>query len=210
MRARTFLLILLALVLWGREAQGRGSTETWVEAMGTTLSCTLDVVLPSRIRRTSGTQTSWTTTCTTCPTSTPNMGHRGPSQDRGGLQQATYEEAKAALKALKPGLKLMNQSVLKSLEEGLEEPDAPSPGTSADTEGSLPQHQLHRERQQSPGPTHTQRTALDELLAASPLGSHGAARHRIPSAQGHGLSSLTDAPASFATELGIKQLAMTG
>ena len=71
-----------------------------------------------------------------------------PSQDRGGLQQATYEEAKAALKALKPGLKLMNQSALKSLEEGLEEPDAPSPGTDADTEGFLPQHQLHRERQQ--------------------------------------------------------------
>ena len=45
MRARTSLLILLALVLWGREAQGRGSTETWVEAMGTTLSCTLDAVL---------------------------------------------------------------------------------------------------------------------------------------------------------------------
>ncbi len=33
----------------------------------------------------------------------------------------TYEEAKAALKALKPGLKLMNQSALRSLEEGLEE-----------------------------------------------------------------------------------------
>ncbi len=33
----------------------------------------------------------------------------------------TYEEAKATLKALKPGLKLMNQSALKSLEEGLEE-----------------------------------------------------------------------------------------
>ncbi len=30
----------------------------------------------------------------------------------------TYEEAKAALKALKPGLKLMNQSALRSLEEG--------------------------------------------------------------------------------------------
>ena len=37
--ARTFLLILLAMVLWGREAQGRGSTETWVSP------CTLDVVL---------------------------------------------------------------------------------------------------------------------------------------------------------------------
>ena len=39
MRARTFLLILLALVLWGRGVQGRGSTETWVSP------CTLDVVL---------------------------------------------------------------------------------------------------------------------------------------------------------------------
>ena len=34
----------------------------------------------------------------------------------------TYEEAKATLKALKPGLKLMNQSALKSLEEGLKKP----------------------------------------------------------------------------------------
>ena len=33
----------------------------------------------------------------------------------------TYAEAKAALDALKPGLKLMNQSALRSLEEGLEE-----------------------------------------------------------------------------------------
>jgi transposase-like protein len=33
----------------------------------------------------------------------------------------TYEEAKAALNALKPGLELMNQSALRSLEEGLEE-----------------------------------------------------------------------------------------
>ncbi len=33
----------------------------------------------------------------------------------------TYAEAKAALNALKPGLKLMNQSALRSLEEGLEE-----------------------------------------------------------------------------------------
>ena len=35
--------------------------------------------------------------------------------------KATYDEAKAALNALKPGLKLMNQSALRSLEEGLEE-----------------------------------------------------------------------------------------
>ena len=35
--------------------------------------------------------------------------------------QATYEEAKAALEALKPGLELTNQSALHSLEEGLEE-----------------------------------------------------------------------------------------
>ena len=33
----------------------------------------------------------------------------------------TYAEAKAALDALKPGLKLMNESALRSLEEGLEE-----------------------------------------------------------------------------------------
>ena len=45
MKERTFLLILLALVLWGRGVQGRGSTETWVEATDTTSSCTLDVVL---------------------------------------------------------------------------------------------------------------------------------------------------------------------
>ena len=35
--------------------------------------------------------------------------------------QPTYQEAKAALEALKPGLELMNQSALRSLEEGLEE-----------------------------------------------------------------------------------------
>ena len=35
--------------------------------------------------------------------------------------QPTYEEAKAALEALKPSLQLMNQSALRSLEEGLEE-----------------------------------------------------------------------------------------
>ena len=35
--------------------------------------------------------------------------------------QPTYEEAKAALEALKPGLQLRNQSALRSLEEGLEE-----------------------------------------------------------------------------------------
>ena len=34
---------------------------------------------------------------------------------------STYEEARAALKALKPGLQLMNQSALRSLEEGQEE-----------------------------------------------------------------------------------------
>ena len=39
MRARTFLLILLALVLWGRGVHGRGSDSTWVSP------CTLDVVL---------------------------------------------------------------------------------------------------------------------------------------------------------------------
>ncbi len=33
----------------------------------------------------------------------------------------TYEEAKAALESLKPELKLMNQSAVTSLEEGLEE-----------------------------------------------------------------------------------------
>lgn len=36
-------------------------------------------------------------------------------------RKSTYEEAKAALEALKPGLKLMNQSALHSLEEGFEE-----------------------------------------------------------------------------------------
>ena len=39
MRARTFLLILLALVLWGRGVHGRGSDSIWVSP------CTLDVVL---------------------------------------------------------------------------------------------------------------------------------------------------------------------
>ena len=39
-----------------------------------------------------------------------------------------------------------------------------------------------------------QSAALDQLITASPLGSHGAARYRTTSAQGHRLSPSADAP----------------
>ena len=108
-----------------------------------------------------------------------------------------YEAAKAALDALKPGLKLMNQSALHSLEEGMEETlTLHRLGLTPMLKDSLPHHQLHRERQQSPGAAHTQRATLDQLITASPLGSHGTARHRTTSAQGQGLSPSADAPAS--------------
>ena len=61
-------------------------------------------------------------------------------------------------------------------------PHPPSVGTDADTQGFLPHHQLHRERQQSPGAAHPQRTAMDQLITAPPLGSLGTARHRTTSA----------------------------
>ena len=62
--------------------------------------------------------------------------------------QPTYEEAKAALEALKPGLELMNQSALRSLEEGLEETlTLHRFGTDAMLKDSFRNHQLHRERQ---------------------------------------------------------------
>ena len=62
------------------------------------------------------------------------------------------------------------------------DPHTPSLGTDADAQGFLPHHQLHRERQQSPGAAHAQRTAMDQLITAPPLGSHGTARHRTTSA----------------------------
>ncbi len=66
--------------------------------------------------------------------------------------QATYEEAKAALEALKPGLELTNHPPCAALEEGLEETlTLPPFGADADAEEFLPYHQLYRERQRSPG-----------------------------------------------------------
>ena len=61
-------------------------------------------------------------------------------------------------------------------------PHPPSVGTDADAQGFLPHHQLHRERQQSPGTAHPQRTAMDQLITAPPLGRLGSARHRTTSA----------------------------
>ena len=72
---------------------------------------------------------------------------------------STYEEARAALEALKPGLQLMNQSALRSLEEGQQET------LTLHRLGLMPM--LYRERQQSPGAVDAQRAALDELVAAS-------------------------------------------
>ena len=95
----------------------------------------------------------------------------------------TYEAAKKALAALKPSLELMNQSALHSLEEGMEETlTLHRLGLTPMLKGFLPHHQLHRERQQSPGAAHAQRTAMDQLITAPPLGSHGTARHRTTSA----------------------------
>ena len=45
MRIPAFLFFLLISILWESGAYGRGSTQTWVEAMDSAPSCTLDVVL---------------------------------------------------------------------------------------------------------------------------------------------------------------------
>ena len=56
----------------------------------------------------------------------------------------TYEGARKSLQALKPELKLMNQSALRSLEEGMEETfDAASPRPDADAGPVLSHDQLH-------------------------------------------------------------------
>ena len=107
----------------------------------------------------------------------------------------TYEEAKATLKALKPGLKLMNQSALKSLEEGQEETlTLHRLGLMPMLKDSFRTTNCIENVNSLLGPAHAQRATLDELLAASPLGSHGAARHRGPTAQSQGLPPPVDAP----------------
>ena len=95
----------------------------------------------------------------------------------------TYEAAKKALAALKTEFGA-DESVRPAQPRGRygRDPHTPSLGTDADAQGFLPHHQLHRERQPSPGAAHAQRTAMDQLITAPPLGSHGTARHRTTSA----------------------------
>ena len=123
-----------------------------------------------------------------------------------------YAAAKAALDALKPGLKLMNQSALGSPRGRLRrDPHAPPVGADADAQGFLPHHQLHRERQPCTGAVDPQRAALDQLITASPLGSHGAARYRTTVCAGSEAFTICRCSGKrYRAELGIKQFAMTG
>ena len=119
------------------------------------------------------------------------------SQDGGGLRQTEIRGGQGGTGRAQTGLEV-DESVRPTQPRGRHgrDPHTPSVGTDADAQGFLPHHQLHRERQQSPGAAHTQRATLDQLITASPLGSHGTARHRTTSAQGQGLSPSADAPAS--------------
>ena len=98
----------------------------------------------------------------------------------------TYAAAKAALDALKPGLKLMNQSALGSLEEGFEET------LTLHRLGLMPMLKdsfrttncIENVNSLFTGAVDPQRAALDQLITAPPLGRHGAARYRTTSAQG--------------------------
>ena len=109
----------------------------------------------------------------------------------------TYAAAKAALDALKPGLKLMNQSALGSLEEGFEETLTlhrlglmPMLKDSFRTTNGI--ENVNRLLAQL---THNVRRWTNSSQR-QPLGSHGAARYRTTSAQGQRLSPSADAPAS--------------
>ena len=116
---------------------------------------------------------------------------------RGGLRQTEIRGGQGGTGRAQTGLEV-DESVRPTQPRGRHgrDPHTPSVGTDADAQGFLPHHQLHRERQQSPGAAHAQRATLDQLITASPLGSHGTARHRTTSAQGQGLSPSADAPAS--------------
>ena len=123
----------------------------------------------------------------------------------------TYEEAKATLKALKPGLKLMNQSALKSLEEGLEE--------------TLTLHRLGlmpmlKDSFRTTNCIENVNSLLGQLTRNVRHWTNSSQRHRwaatalldiedrLRRVKGyHHLSTLRQA---LQTELGIKQLAMTG
>ncbi len=123
----------------------------------------------------------------------------------------TYEEAKATLKALKPGLKLMNQSALKSLEEGLEE--------------TLTLHRLGlmpmlKDSFRTTNCIENVNSLLGQLTRNVRHWTNSSQRHRwaatalldiedrLRRVKGyHHLSTLRQA---LQTKLGIKQLAMTG
>ena len=104
------------------------------------------------------------------------------SQDGGGLRQTEIRGGQGGTGRAQTGLEV-DESVRPTQPRGRHgrDPHTPSVGTDADAQGFLPHHQLHRERQQSPGAAHTQRATLDQLITASPLGSHGTARHRTTS-----------------------------
>ena len=125
--------------------------------------------------------------------------------------QPTYEEAKAALEALKPGLELMNQGRPAQPRGRAEETlTLHRLGLMPMLKDSFRTTQLYRERQRSPGAVDAQRPALEQLIAATALGSHGAAGHRTASSPGKGYRHLPTLRHALQAEFGIKQLAMTG
>ena len=108
---------------------------------------------------------------------------RHRSQDGGGLRQTDLRGGQEGTGRAQTEFGA-DESVRPAQPRGRygRDPHTPSLGTDADAQGFLPHHQLHRERQQSPGSAHAQRTAMDQLITAPPLGSHGTARHRTTSA----------------------------
>ncbi len=120
------------------------------------------------------------------------------SQDGGGLRQTEIRGGQGGTGRAQTGLEV-DESVRPTQPRGRHgrDPHTPSVGTDADAQGFLPHHQLHRERQQSPGAAHTtnvrrwtnssqrHRWVATALLDIEPT-----------SAQGQGLSPSADAPAS--------------
>ena len=123
----------------------------------------------------------------------------------------TYAEAKAALEALKPGLELMNQSALHSLEEGLEE--------------TLTLHRLGlipmlKASFRTPNCTENVNRLLGQLTHNVRRWTNSSQRHRwVATAlldieprlrRVKGYRHLPMLRQAIQAELGIKQLAMTG
>ena len=93
------------------------------------------------------------------------------AQDGGGLRQTEIRGGQGGTGRAQTGLEVDVSPPSQPRGRHGRDPHTPSVGTDADAQGFLPHHQLHRERQQSPGAAHTQRATLDQLITASPLGS---------------------------------------